>query len=103
MTKTKVADADDMKPGDLRAVEAAGVRICLASLDDGSIAAISDTCTHEGASLSDGEIYRGSVQCPLHSSLFDLKTGQVVGMPAMIPIQTYPVTIEAGAVFVEID
>lgn len=65
--------------------------------------AISDTCTHEDASLSEGEIWEGAVQCPQHGSLFDLRTGAVTGLPAQVAAQTFPVVIEDGAIYVEAD
>jgi 3-phenylpropionate/trans-cinnamate dioxygenase ferredoxin subunit/ethylbenzene dioxygenase ferredoxin subunit len=101
VTKHRVASHSDLAEGELRAVEAGGVRICLAK-SNGCFFALDDTCTHEGALLSDGEIYKGSVQCPMHSSLFDLASGEVTGLPAMIAARTYSVTVENGEVFIEV-
>ena len=97
----KAADAGALAAGALLGVEVDGARICLARLEDGRVFAVSDTCTHEGASLSEGDIWNGSVQCPQHGSLFDLETGRVTGLPARIPIDTFPVRIENGAIYVE--
>lgn len=101
MTKHRVASLAEFAEGELRAVQAGGVRICLAKTN-GCVFALDDTCTHEGASLSEGEIYKGSVQCPMHSSLFDLQSGEVTGLPAMVPVRTYTVTVEDEEVFVEV-
>lgn len=103
MPRYKVADLDQLRPGALVGVEAGGEPICLARLEDGSVHAVSDTCTHEQASLSEGEIWEGSVQCPQHGSLFDLRTGKVTGLPAQIPVRTFPIVIEDGAIIVETD
>ena len=101
MTLYRVGSFDDIGRGELTRVEAAGVSICLSRIDD-HVFAIGDTCTHEFASLSEGELYEGSVQCPMHSSLFDLKTGLVTGLPAVEPVPTYPVVVENGSIFVDV-
>ncbi len=103
MTSYRVADQADLAPGQLRAVDVGGDRVCLARLPDGTVYAVSDTCTHEEASLSEGEIWDGSVACPQHGSLFDLATGEVTGLPAQIPVRTFPVRVEHGAILVEAD
>ena len=99
MTRQAVGP-DDLAPGELRAVDVGGRRICLAKVDQ-TVYAVSDTCTHEEVSLSEGEIWDGSVQCPQHGSLFDLATGEVTGMPAQIPVETFSVQVEDGTIFVD--
>jgi 3-phenylpropionate/trans-cinnamate dioxygenase ferredoxin subunit len=99
--KHRVADLNDLGTGELKRVDVDGVLICLARLAD-AVFAINDTCTHEYASLSDGELYQGSVSCPLHGSLFDVRTGKVMGTPAEIPVATYTVSVEDGGIFVEV-
>jgi 3-phenylpropionate/trans-cinnamate dioxygenase ferredoxin subunit len=42
------------------------------------------------------------VSCPLHGSLFDVRTGKVMGTPAEIPVATYTVSVEDGGIFVEV-
>ena len=101
MTTHSVANEADLVPGQLMAVEVDGRRICLARVADGTVYAVSDICTHEEVSLSEGEIWEGSVQCPQHGSLFDLATGQVTGLPAQVPLETFPVKVESGSIFVE--
>ena len=102
MTRHRVLGAGALPCGELRRVEVEGRPICLARLDDGAIYAIGDTCTHEGASLSEGELYKGSVQCPLHGSLFSVQDGSVTGMPAQLPVATYPVSIDGDDVIVDV-
>ena len=101
VTMHKVATVSQIGPGDLLGVEAAGRRICLARVADGTVYAVSDICTHEEVSLSEGEIWDGSVQCPQHGSLFDLATGEVTGLPAQVPVQTFPVKIDGDSIYVE--
>ncbi|MBZ4019657.1 bifunctional 3-phenylpropionate/cinnamic acid dioxygenase ferredoxin subunit [Streptomyces purpurogeneiscleroticus] len=68
--------------------------------EDGEVYAIDDTCTHQDASLSDGWLEGCAVECPLHASTFDLRTGKVDGPPARLPVRTHQVLIEDGMVYV---
>jgi 3-phenylpropionate/trans-cinnamate dioxygenase ferredoxin subunit len=69
--------------------------------DDGDLYAIDDTCTHQDASLADGWLEGCEVECPLHSSRFDLRTGRVDQPPAKIAVRTHRVIVDDGTVFVE--
>lgn len=62
--------------------------------------AIEDVCSHDGQPLTDGPIADGAVICPRHGAKFDLKTGKALCMPATRPIQTFPVQVRDGEVFV---
>jgi 3-phenylpropionate/trans-cinnamate dioxygenase ferredoxin subunit len=98
----RVASVADLEPESLRRVEADGVPICLAHAEDGNFYAIGDVCTHEEYSLSDGDLWDMSVECPQHGSRFDLRDGHVTGLPAVIPATTYPVTVEGDDVYVDV-
>src|SRR5690348_3815146 len=102
MAKYPVAMLSELKESSLQRVEANGIPICLARLADGEVFAISDLCTHEEVELSDGELDEDVVECPLHGSCFNVRTGAVAGLPATEPVATYPVTVEDGEVFVEV-
>lgn len=102
MGRTRVASVSDVPPESLKRVEAGGIPICLAHAEDGSFYAIGDTCTHEEFSLSEGELWDMSVECPQHGSRFDLRDGHVTGLPAVIPATTYPVTVEGEDVYVDV-
>lgn len=67
---------------------------------EGSFYAIDDTCTHQDASLADGYLEGCVVECPLHASCFDLRTGAPDGLPATRPVRTHRVLIDRGSVFV---
>ena len=62
--------------------------------------ALRDVCSHEEVPLSEGEIYDHTVECWLHGSCFDLRTGNPTGPPATEPVPTYPVKIEGDDVYV---
>jgi 3-phenylpropionate/trans-cinnamate dioxygenase ferredoxin component len=68
---------------------------------DGELYAIDDTCTHQDASLSEGWLEDCMVECPLHASCFDLRTGNPTGPPAKRPVRTYSVVVQDGAVYVD--
>jgi 3-phenylpropionate/trans-cinnamate dioxygenase ferredoxin component len=67
---------------------------------DGELFAIDDTCTHQDASLADGWLDGCAVECPLHASCFDLRTGKPTGPPAKVPVRTHPVVVADGHVYV---
>ena len=102
MTRQRVARASDLPVESLTQVEVDGVPICLIHAEDGNFYAIGDICTHEDYSLSEGDLWEMSVECPRHGSRFDVRTGKVTGLPAVIPAKTYPVTIENDEIYVEL-
>jgi 3-phenylpropionate/trans-cinnamate dioxygenase ferredoxin component len=96
----QLTDLDDDTP--LKRVEVNGVPVCLARLASGEVFAINDLCSHEEIELSDGELDGEDVECPAHGSRFNVRTGEVSGLPAEDPVDTYPVTIEDGQIVVEV-
>ena len=69
---------------------------------DGELYAIDDTCTHQDASLADGWLEGCEVECPLHASTFDLRTGSVDAPPARRPVRTHQVLVEDGTVYLKL-
>jgi nitrite reductase/ring-hydroxylating ferredoxin subunit len=68
---------------------------------DGTIFVTDDACTHGPGSLSEGYIEDGVVECNFHNGQFNIRTGEVVSPPCMVPILTYPVAISQGAVYID--
>ena len=68
--------------------------------DDDQVLAIDDTCTHQDASLADGWLEGCEVECPLHASRFDLRTGEVDAPPAKVGVRTHGVEIADGDIWV---
>ena len=95
----KVDDIDDEEPLQVRVGE---TLIALCKLED-QVYAISDICSHEFALLSDGIIEGDCVECPLHMAQFHIPTGEARSAPAEDPIATYPVKLEEGEVWVEVE
>ena len=83
-------------------VELAGRPVCIAR-SMGEVFAISDICSHADVSLSEGDVEDGKIECWLHGSLFDLRTGEPSGLPATRPVPTYPVTVEGDDVLVQME
>jgi 3-phenylpropionate/trans-cinnamate dioxygenase ferredoxin component len=73
--------------------------VCIAR-SGGDIFAVHDVCSHAEVALSDGEVTDGTVECWLHGSRFDLRTGRPTGLPATKPVLTYQTTITDGDVYV---
>lgn len=70
--------------------------------EGGEVFALADSCTHQRAALSDGWLEGDRVECPLHESCFDLRTGEPVGPPATVPVRTYPVVEVDGVLHVDL-
>jgi 3-phenylpropionate/trans-cinnamate dioxygenase ferredoxin component len=101
MSRHFLAATSDLLVGRLKRIEVAGNPICVARTEQG-IYAIADPCSHEGASLSEGDLVGLDVECPLHSSRFDIRSGAVRGLPALHPAECFPVTVEGDEVFIDL-
>jgi nitrite reductase/ring-hydroxylating ferredoxin subunit len=89
-----VARKDDIGPGEMKYVEAGknDEPIVLINVD-GGFYALTDTCTHEEASLSDGEIIGDEIECPLHGGAFEIRTGLPAAFPVVVSAKIYPVRV----------
>jgi 3-phenylpropionate/trans-cinnamate dioxygenase ferredoxin subunit len=81
-------------------IEKNGESICIARVG-AEVFAISDTCSHSEASLSEGDILGFKIECWLHGAEFDVRTGEALTPPAVAPVKSYPVTIDGDSVTVE--
>jgi len=96
------SESECSSEGCVHAVTAGGEPVVLARWE-GDIFALEDCCSHEDFSLSEGGIEHGKIECVLHGAMFDLRTGKAMRLPAVRPVKTFPVRIENGEIFVEID
>ena len=94
---TAVLAAEALSDGKPVKAEAGGADV-LVYKDGDDVFAISDTCTHRGCSLSEGDVDGGAVECPCHGSTFRLSDGGIVRGPATAPQPAYDVRIEDGRV-----
>jgi 3-phenylpropionate/trans-cinnamate dioxygenase ferredoxin subunit len=79
-----------------------GIDVALVK-SNGEIYAVNDTCSHAEVSLSQGDVDDGEIECWLHGSRFDLRSGHPTGLPATEPVPVYPVKIDGDDVLVDID
>ena len=82
-------------------VELSGVPVSVIRTQ-GQVYAINDICSHANVSLSEGEVEDCQIECWLHGSSFDLRTGKPSGPPATRPVPVYPVKIEGDDVLVSV-
>lgn len=81
--------------------DADGLAVCLVLLGD-EVFAVHDECTHESVPLSEGDVEDHTIECWRHGSRFDLRSGAVLNLPAVVPVATYPARIVGAVVQVEI-
>jgi 3-phenylpropionate/trans-cinnamate dioxygenase ferredoxin subunit len=80
-------------------VELDGEPVAIVCTDGGSFSAISDVCSHAEVSLSDGDIDGNTVECWLHGSRFDLRTGRPLGPPATRSVPVYDIKFDGDDVY----
>ncbi len=99
--KVELCSADDVAVGAALKVEAHGLTLAVFNVD-GEYYVTDDLCTHGPGSLSEGYIEGDVVECNFHNGQFNIRTGEVVSPPCMIPVMTYPTKLENGKVVIEI-
>jgi len=100
MAKHRVAKLSEIGPGTTRRVVADSCEILLCNVD-GQIFAIEDLCTHDGGPLDQGTLEGQCVVCPRHGATFDVKSGEALTLPAVMPLLTFPVSVAGDDVFVD--
>jgi 3-phenylpropionate/trans-cinnamate dioxygenase ferredoxin component len=92
---------EEVEPGTARRFTVEGRAIALVRIGD-DFYAVSDTCSHEDFSLSEGEVWEEEVEieCPRHGSTFDLRSGAPCSLPATQPIAVYDIEVADGQVSV---
>jgi 3-phenylpropionate/trans-cinnamate dioxygenase ferredoxin subunit len=93
------APAAEIPSGTARRVVVAGTEILICNVD-GHFYAIEDVCTHDGAPLDQGLLEGARITCPRHGAMFDVTTGEVLALPAVMPLPTFPVETRDGDVYV---
>lgn len=96
-----VAKTNDVKEGEIYAIEIDETPIALTRLND-KIYAFGDICTHDDGPLAEGTIEDGCVVCPRHGARFDLETGKP-SFPAVTKIPIYDVRIEGDDVKIQVE
>ncbi len=100
-TFVRVCAVSDLPDEGVVGVELNGTPVAVVRTGD-EIFALLDVCSHEEVALSEGEIYDHTIECWLHGSCFDVRTGEPTGPPATKPVATFPVKIEGDDVYVSL-
>ena len=97
----QVARTGDLPEGRVKVVETKGRRLALSHTADGFYA-VEDLCTHDDGPLGEGTLFGEEIECPRHGARFNIKTGQAVTLPAVLPVKTFPVKVTGDQIFVQI-
>lgn len=100
----EVCKVDELADGARRRFDADGIKILVINCG-GELLAIEDVCSHDGGAFDDGPLdcAAGTIECPRHGSLFDLRTGRPKTLPAYVPVEVFAVETDGGAVVVLVD
>jgi 3-phenylpropionate/trans-cinnamate dioxygenase ferredoxin subunit len=95
---------EELPPGERKLVEWEDLEIGVFNCG-GDILAIEDRCSHDDGDLVQGELDQDTctVECPRHGSRFDLRTGKPLTLPAYVPVDTFPVSVQDGVIKLEVD
>jgi nitrite reductase/ring-hydroxylating ferredoxin subunit len=100
-SRVELCRVEDVRVGEARRIEAAGLALAVYNLE-GEFCVTDDACTHGPGLLSEGFIDGDVVECNFHQGRFDIRTGEVVGPPCMVPVKTYKTLVENGRVYIEV-
>lgn len=103
MTLKQIGSFADFPAGSATQIWVDEKPIAIFRLDDGRCYATSDRCTHGNGSLSEGLLDNNQIECPLHRGKFDVMTGRAVALPCTRDLRTFPLTIENGTIWLELD
>jgi nitrite reductase/ring-hydroxylating ferredoxin subunit len=102
MAFEKAASVGDVPEGQAIVVDVDDEEVALCNVG-GEIYAVANLCTHDGGPLGEGSLVDHQIECPRHGARFDVRTGEVKALPAIIPIPTYEVKIEGDQVLVDVE
>jgi 3-phenylpropionate/trans-cinnamate dioxygenase ferredoxin subunit len=89
-----VGKTSDIAPGTVRVFDVAGQSVAVANVD-GQFYAFADVCTHDNGPVAEGELDGCVIECPRHGARFDITTGAVLSMPAVVDLPVYDLRVES--------
>jgi 3-phenylpropionate/trans-cinnamate dioxygenase ferredoxin component len=103
-TTIDICPAAELPAGSRRIVEFQDLEIGVFNCA-GELLAIEDRCSHDDGPLAEGELDEGActLECPRHGSLFDLRTGRPLTLPAYEPVDVFPVRVENDTIKLEVE
>jgi 3-phenylpropionate/trans-cinnamate dioxygenase ferredoxin subunit len=96
---TELSSLDENVP---HRVELAGVPVSVVRVGD-EVFAVHDTCSHQEFSLAEGMVWDCAIECALHGSMFDLRTGAPSSLPATTPVPVFATRVDGDAVLVDVE
>ena len=100
-SRIELCKVEDVAVGEVRKVEAGPLTLAVYNLD-GDFYVTDDACTHGPGSLSEGFVDGDVIECNFHQGAFDIRTGEVVRPPCMVPVKTYKTIVEDRRVYIEL-
>ena len=101
VTFERACSLDEFREGEAIAAVIGDQEIAVAR-DGDEFFAVEDICSHAAVALSEGEVEGCTLECWLHGSRFDLRTGKPTGLPATEPVATFPVEVRGNDVYVDV-
>ena len=101
MPRIPLFKTEDVPIGEARKVETAGLTLAVYNVDS-AFYVTDDNCTHGPGSLSEGLLEGDVIECNFHQGRFNVRTGEVVLPPCMIPVKAYHAVVEDGVVYIEV-
>jgi 3-phenylpropionate/trans-cinnamate dioxygenase ferredoxin subunit len=102
MTMTRACALTELDEGSPVSVEIEGEDVALVKVGN-DVFAIRDECSHASVALSEGDVDGCTLECWMHGSRFDLRTGRPTGLPATEPVPVFRVKVDGTDVYVDID
>jgi 3-phenylpropionate/trans-cinnamate dioxygenase ferredoxin subunit len=101
MSFVRACATSDVEPGTALAVTVDDVAVAVVR-DGDDWYAVYDECSHAAIPLSEGEVEGSQIECWLHGSMFDLRTGKPTNLPATEPVAIYPVRVEGDDILIDV-
>lgn len=93
----EIAPASELPPGERLFVEIGGKPVVIFNIA-GQFFSIEDVCSHDDGPVGEGTLESYTITCPRHGAQFDVRTGKVLQMPAVVDIPAYPVKVVDGMI-----
>jgi 3-phenylpropionate/trans-cinnamate dioxygenase ferredoxin subunit len=101
MAEELAAKKNEIGEGEAHRVVVNGVEVLLCNVG-GDIYAVEDICTHDGGALDQGELDGARIVCPRHGATFDVRTGEALTLPAVMPLPKYAVRVDGDDIYVTV-
>jgi 3-phenylpropionate/trans-cinnamate dioxygenase ferredoxin subunit len=101
-TYVPVAKTSDIQPGLVKCIEINDYRLAICNVS-GVFYCVENTCTHDGGPLDQGMLQGEIIECPRHGARFNVTNGKVMRMPAVSPLETFPLKVVGDDIMVELE